>query len=229
LNPWTRLTNRLGDFVAGRLPLAVVFSNPSASECGGGGSGGGGGMAAYTRRLPLSDSEQLRSSRLQAPAANNSGVTNSFRSANARKVYKGCHGDCGARSSCGMHFYREQCSKLCCITLRFPSVFADPWAQAVIFRCCVAYSPLGLICWFLQYTGLRLRGGGTSVADKIVRTLSVEQLNTMVVSKKNRMKETLNDYMRGLAIDNPEMRDLEAIFSGIQASFLWFLSGKHRS
>ena len=30
------------------------------------------------------------------------------------------------------------------------------------------------------------------------------------------MKETLNDYMRALAIDNPEMRDLEAIFSGIQ-------------
>ena len=46
----------------------------------------------------------------------------------------------------------------------------------------------------------------------------------MVVSKKNRMKETLNDYMRGLAIDNPEMRDLEAIFSGIQAitSFILF-------
>lgn len=40
----------------------------------------------------------------------------------------------------------------------------------------------------------------------------------MVVSKKNRMKETLNDYMRGLAIDNPEMRDLEAIFSGIQSA-----------
>jgi hypothetical protein len=67
--------------------------------------------------------------------------------------------------------------------------------------------------------GLRLRGGGAAVAEKIVRTLSVEQLNTMVVSKKNRMKETLNDYMRGLAIDNPEMRELEAIFSGIQASF----------
>ncbi len=65
---------------------------------------------------------------------------------------------------------------------------------------------------------MRLRGGGAAVAEKIVRTLSVEHLNTMVVSKKNRMKETLNDYMRSLAIDNPEMRDLEAIFSGIQAS-----------
>ena len=65
--------------------------------------------------------------------------------------------------------------------------------------------------------GLRLRGGGgAAVADKLVRTLSVEQMSTMVVSKKNRMKETLNDYMRALAIDNPEMRDLEAIFSGIQ-------------
>ena len=41
----------------------------------------------------------------------------------------------------------------------------------------------------------------------------------MVVSKKNRMKETLNDYLRALAIDNPEMRDLEAIFSGIQVNF----------
>ena len=48
--------------------------------------------------------------------------------------------------------------------------------------------------------------------------MSVEQLNTMVVSKKNRMKETLSDYLRGLAIDNPEMRDIEAIFSGIQVS-----------
>ncbi len=49
----------------------------------------------------------------------------------------------------------------------------------------------------------------------------------MVVSKKNRMKETLNDYMRGLAIDNPEMRDLEAIFSGIQVSIsLVQFSGK---
>ena len=57
------------------------------------------------------------------------------------------------------------------------------------------------------------------MADKLVRTLSVEQLNTMVVSKKNRMKETLNDYLRALAIDNPEMRDLEAIFSGIQVNF----------
>jgi hypothetical protein len=65
--------------------------------------------------------------------------------------------------------------------------------------------------------GLRLRGGG-AVAEKIVRTLSVEQMNTIIVSKKNRMKETLSDYMRGLAIDNPEMRELEAIFTGIQVN-----------
>ena len=61
---------------------------------------------------------------------------------------------------------------------------------------------------------LRLRGGAGEV--KIVRTNSVEELNTVVVSTKNRMKETLTDFMRSAAIENPDMRELEHIFTGIQ-------------